>query len=215
MARCTLKFIIIVIVSNLSFASIANDKVLLIGDSLSAGYGLKQGQGWVDLLQSKYTDNKKAITVINTAISGQTTDNALLKIDSWLEAHQPTHVLIELGGNDGIRGFPVKLLQKHLKGLIIKSQQQGAKVALMEIQIPPNLGPRYSKMFTDSYSNVSNKTGAYLMPYFMTEIAIEPSLMQNDNLHPNQKAQVFIRDFMYREIDLWLQTTTNENTETR
>ena len=193
------------ILTNLSFSSIANDKVLLIGDSLSAGYGLEQAQAWVHLLQNKYEKNNRTITVINTAISGQTTDNALLKIDAWLKAHQPSHVLIELGGNDGIRGFPVKLLQKHLTQLITKSQRYGAKVALMEIQIPPNLGPRYRQMFTDSYSKVSQKTGAYLMPYFMTRIATDSSLMLNDNLHPNAKAQPIIRDFMYGEIDKWLQ----------
>ena len=191
--------------TNLSFSSLANEKILLIGDSLSAGYGLEQAQAWVHLLQNKYKEDNKTITIINTAISGQTTDNALLKIDAWLKAHQPTHVLIELGGNDGIRGFPVKLLQKHLTKLVTTSQQHGAKVALMKIQIPPNLGPRYRKMFTDSYYTVTKQTGAYLMPYFMTEVAVDPSLMLNDNLHPNAKAQPIIRDFMYREIDKWLQ----------
>jgi acyl-CoA thioesterase-1 len=190
--------------TNLSFKSIANDKILLIGDSLSAGYGLEQAQTWVHLLQNKYNDDSTPITIINTAISGQTTDNALLKIDAWLQAHQPTHVLIELGGNDGIRGFPVKLLQKHLTLLVTKSQQYGAKVALMEIEIPPNLGPRYLKMFTDSYNKVSNTTGAYLMPFFMKEIAIDSSLMLDDNLHPNAKAQPIIRDFMAIEIAKWL-----------
>lgn len=188
-----------------SFSTFATDKVLLIGDSLSAGYGLEQAEAWVHLLQNKYDENNKAIILINTAISGQTTDNALLKIDMWLKVHQPSHVLIELGGNDGIRGFPVKLLQKHLTELVDKSLQQGAKVALMEIQIPPNLGPRYSKMFIESYSKVAKETGAYLMPYFMTQVAVDSSLMQNDNLHPNAKAQPMIRDFMYNEIDKWLQ----------
>jgi len=205
MTRCILKFIIILIFTNISLTSIANDKILLIGDSLSAGYGLEQAQAWVHLLQNKYKEKNKTITVVNTAISGQTTDNALLKIDAWLKAHQPSHVLIELGGNDGIRGFPVKLLQKHLTQLVTKSQQHGAKVALMEIQIPPNLGPRYRQMFTDSYSKVANNTGAYLMPYFMTEVAVDSTLMLNDNLHPNAKAQPIIRDFMYNEIDKWLQ----------
>ena len=191
--------------TNLSFISLANDRILLIGDSLSAGYGLEQAQAWVHLLQNKYKEDNKPVTIINTAISGQTTDNALLKIDAWLAAHQPSHVLIELGGNDGIRGFPVKLLQKHLTELVKKSQHKGAKVALMEIQIPPNLGPRYRKMFTDSYSKVANQTGAHLMAYFMTDIAVNPSLMLNDNLHPNAKAQPIIRDFMYDEIDKWLQ----------
>lgn len=187
------------------FSIFAKNKVLLIGDSLSAGYGLEQAQAWVHLLQDKYEETNKPITLINTAISGQTTDNALLKIDAWLKVHQPSHVLIELGGNDGIRGFPVKLLQKHLTELVIKSQRQGAKVALMEIQIPPNLGPRYSNMFVESYRKVAEKTGAYLMPYFMTKIAIDSNLMQNDNLHPNAKAQPIIKDFMYSEIDTWLQ----------
>jgi len=195
--------------TNISFNSIANDKILLIGDSLSAGYGLEQAQAWVHLLQNKYIEKNKPITVINTAISGQTTDNALLKIDAWLKAHQPTHVLLEIGGNDGIRGFPVKLLQKHLTQLVTKSQQQGAKVALMEIQIPPNLGPRYRQLFTGSYSKVAEQTGAYLMPYFMTSIAVDPSLMLNDNLHPNEKAQPIIRDFMYNEIDQWLKNSKN------
>lgn len=191
--------------TNLSFTSIANDKILLIGDSLSAGYNLEQEQAWVHLLQNKYNDDSIPITIINTAISGQTTDNALLKVDAWLTAHQPSHVLIELGGNDGIRGFPVKLLQQHLTQLITISQQYGANVALMEISIPPNLGPRYSKMFTDSYSKVAKQTGAYLIPFFMTDIAIDSSLMLNDNLHPNAQAQPMIRDFMAREINKWLQ----------
>ncbi len=182
----------------------ANDKILLIGDSLSAGYGLEQAQAWVHLLQNKYIEQNKAITIVNTAISGQTTDNALLKIDVWLKTHQPSHVLIELGGNDGIRGFPIKLLKDHLTQLVTKSQQYGAKVALMEIQIPPNLGPRYTQMFTATYKRVTEQTGAYYMPYFMTNIAVDPSLMLNDNLHPNAKAQPIISDFMYNEINRWL-----------
>ena len=190
---------------SLSSISMANNKILLIGDSLSAGYGLEQEEAWVYLLQNEYRETKKNITLVNTAISGQTTDNALLKIDAWLATHQPSHVLIELGGNDGIRGFPVQLLQKHLTLLITKSQQSGAKVALMEIQIPPNLGPRYRKMFTESYGKVASLTESYLMPYFMIDIAVDPALMLNDNLHPNAKAQPLIRDFMSKEIDLWLQ----------
>jgi len=205
MTRFFLNFAIILILTFQSFSTFATNKVLLIGDSLSAGYGLEQAQAWVHLLQNKYKDKNIPIILINTAISGQTTDNALLKIDVWLETHQPSHVLIELGGNDGIRGFPVKLLQKHLTELVTKSQKQGAEVALMEIQIPPNLGPRYSNMFIESYAKVAEKTGAYLMPYFMAQVAIDSSLMQNDNLHPNAEAQPIIRDFMYSEIDKWLQ----------
>lgn len=200
---------IILTLVNIAFTSSAqsnaHDKILLIGDSLSAGYGLEQAQTWVALLQNKYRDANKTITLVNTAINGQTTDNALLKIDAWLATHQPSHVLIELGGNDGIRGFPVNLLQKHLRQLVTISQQSGAQVALMEISIPPNLGPRYTKIFTDSYHKIAKQTGAYLMPFFMTDIAVIPSLMLDDNLHPNAKAQPMISDFMAKEIAKWLQ----------
>ncbi len=204
MTRFFLKFIWIFLLALPSIANATQQKILLIGDSLSAGYGLEQAQAWVDLLQNKYDEQHANITIINTAISGQTTDNALLKVDQWLKVHQPSHVLIELGGNDGIRGFPVKLLQKHLTELVHKSQQAGAKVALMEIQIPPNLGNRYRNMFIKSYQSVAKNTGAYLMPYFMLEVAVNPELMLKDNLHPNAKAQPIIRDFMYREINTWL-----------
>ncbi|QBG34544.1 arylesterase [Litorilituus sediminis] len=204
MTRFFLKFILIFLLALPSIANATQQKILLIGDSLSAGYGLEQAQAWVDLLQNKYDEQQANITIINTAISGQTTDNALLKVDQWLKVHQPSHVLIELGGNDGIRGFPVKLLQKHLTELVHKSQQAGAKVALMEIQIPPNLGNRYRNMFIKSYQSVAQNTGAYLMPYFMLEVAVNPELMLKDNLHPNAKAQPIIRDFMYREINTWL-----------
>jgi len=206
MARYFLKIIIVLTFISCSELTMANDKILLIGDSLSAGYGLEQAQDWVHLLQNKYNNENRAITIINTAISGQTTDNALLKIDTWLKVHQPTHVLIELGGNDGIRGFPIKLLQNHLMQLVTRSQLYGAEVALIEIQIPPNLGQRYRKMFTDSYSIVTTKTNAYLMPYFMLKIATNRDLMLPDNLHPNDKAQPIIRDFMFEEINIWLKS---------
>ncbi|TMO60351.1 arylesterase [Pseudoalteromonas aurantia] len=206
MTRLFLNLLVISILLLLPFSSTAKERIMLIGDSLSAGYGLKQDQSWVNLLQNKYVEEKKPIEIINTAISGQTTDNALLKIDTWLQVHEPSHVLIELGGNDGIRGFPIKLLKNHLTELVNKSTQAGATVALMEIQIPPNLGPRYTSMFTNSYHTVAKQTGAYFMPYFMTKVAVDKALMQNDNLHPNAKAQPIIRDFMDIEIDKWLKS---------
>ncbi|MFY8299054.1 arylesterase [Pseudoalteromonas sp. SS15] len=204
MLREFLKLAVFLAFLLISSTSFAKDKIMIIGDSLSAGYGLEQEQAWVYLLQNKYKQEQSDIEIINTAISGQTTDNAILKIDAWLQAHKPTHVLVELGGNDGIRGFPVKILRKNLTTLIEKSQEAGAKVAVMAIQIPPNLGPRYTKMFADTYKKVTDATGSYLMPYFMVEIATDKSLMMQDNLHPNAEAQPIIRDFMYREFNTWL-----------
>ncbi|TLX48116.1 arylesterase [Pseudoalteromonas phenolica] len=204
MLREFLKLAVFLAFSLISSTSFAKDKIMIIGDSLSAGYGLEQEQAWVYLLQNKYKQEQSDIEIINTAISGQTTDNAILKIDAWLQAHKPTHVLVELGGNDGIRGFPVKILRKNLTTLVEKSQAAGAKVAVMAIQIPPNLGPRYTKMFADTYKKVTDTTDSYLMPYFMVEIATDKSLMMQDNLHPNAEGQPIIRDFMYREFNTWL-----------
>jgi acyl-CoA thioesterase-1 len=121
-----------------------------------------------------------------------------------LEQYEPTHVLIELGANDGLRGFPVKKMQTNLTSLIQKSQAANAMTALMEVYIPPNYGPRYSKMFTDTFSRVSEETNAHLMNFFMLNIAGQPELMQNDSLHPNKKAQLLIRDEMYDSIKKWL-----------
>ena len=204
MLREFLKLAVFLAFLLISSTSFAKGKIMIIGDSLSAGYGLEQEQAWVYLLQNKYKKEQSDIEIINTAIRGQTTDNAILKIDMWLEAHKPTHVLVELGGNDGIRGFPVKILRKNLTTLVEKSKSAGAKVAVMAIQIPPNLGPRYTKMFADTYKRVTDATDSYLMPYFMVEIATDKSLMMQDNLHPNAEAQPIIRDFMYREFNTWL-----------
>ncbi|MFC3031489.1 arylesterase [Pseudoalteromonas fenneropenaei] len=207
----TRKFLLILTVFLLPcfslFAAPTVTKIMLVGDSLSAGYGLKQEQSWVYLLQNKYVQSQEAIEIINTSVSGQTTDNALLKLQTQLATHQPSHVLIELGGNDGLRGFPIKVLKQNLRALAEQSQQSGASVAIMAVQVPPNLGPRYTQLFAQSFADIANETQSYLMPFFMTEIATDPTLMQNDNLHPNAKAQPQIADFMAKEIATWLNKT--------
>ncbi|TMO02726.1 arylesterase [Pseudoalteromonas sp. S558] len=197
-----LVFILFLVIKPLSAA--ADNTILILGDSLSAAYGLQQEQGWVKLLQDKYDDEQADIELINASISGETSGGALRRLDALLEQYEPTHVLIELGANDGLRGFPVKKMQTNLTALIQKSQAANAMTALMEIYIPPNYGPRYSKMFTDTFSRVSEETNAYLMNFFMLNIAGKPELMQNDNLHPNKKAQLLIRDEMYDSIKKWL-----------
>ncbi|MBE0362332.1 acyl-CoA thioesterase I [Pseudoalteromonas ulvae UL12] len=201
-------FIFVILLSNPAI-SFAKQTVLIIGDSLSAAYGMKQHQGWVKLLQDKYQQSHPELTLVNASVSGQTSGNALLTLAGHLEQTQPTHVLIELGANDGLRGFPIKGLQKDLTALVEQSHAFGAHVALMEIHITPNLGPRYTQMFTASFEKVAFATESYLMPFFMLEVADDPSLMQNDNLHPNVQAQPIIRDFMSKEINKWLEKTTN------
>jgi len=197
-----LVFILFLVIKPLSAA--ADNTILILGDSLSAAYGLQQEEGWVKLLQDKYDDEQVDIELINASISGETSGGALRRLDALLEQYEPTHVLIELGANDGLRGFPVKKMQTNLTSLIQKSQAANAMTALMEIYIPPNYGPRYSKMFTDTFSRVSEETNAHLMNFFMLDVAGQPELMQNDSLHPNKKAQQLIRDEMYDSIKKWL-----------
>ncbi|GAA76724.1 acyl-CoA thioesterase I [Pseudoalteromonas sp. BSi20480] len=197
-----LVFILFLVIKPLSAA--ADNTILILGDSLSAAYGLQQEQGWVKLLQDKYNDEQADIALVNASISGETSGGALRRLDALLTQYQPTHVLIELGANDGLRGFPVKKMQANLTALIQKSQAANAMTALMEIYIPPNYGPRYSKMFTDSFSQISEETDTHLLNFFMLNIADKPELMQNDGLHPNKKAQPLIRDEMYDSIKTWL-----------
>lgn len=197
-----LVFILFLVIKPLSAA--ADNTILILGDSLSAAYGLQQEQGWVKLLQDKYNDEQAEIALVNASISGETSGGALRRLDALLTQYQPTHVLIELGANDGLRGFPVKKMQANLTALIQKSQAANAMTALMEIYIPPNYGPRYSKMFTDSFSQISEETDTHLLNFFMLNIADKPELMQNDGLHPNKKAQPLIRDEMYDSIKTWL-----------
>ncbi|MBH0028188.1 MULTISPECIES: arylesterase [unclassified Pseudoalteromonas] len=197
-----LVFILFLVTKPLSAA--ADNTILILGDSLSAAYGLQQEEGWVKLLQDKYDDEQTDIELINASISGETSGGALRRLDALLEQYEPTHVLIELGANDGLRGFPVKKMQANLTSLIQKSQAANAMTALMEIYIPPNYGPRYSKMFTDTFTDVSEETNAHLMNFFMLDIASQSDLMQNDSLHPNKKAQPLIRDEMYDSIKKWL-----------
>ncbi|TMP08948.1 arylesterase [Pseudoalteromonas sp. S3178] len=204
MTHSILRFVFILFLVIKPLSAAADNTILILGDSLSAAYGLKQEQGWVKLLQDKYDAEQSNIELINASISGETSGGALRRLDALLEQYEPTHVLIELGANDGLRGFPVNKMQANLTSLIEKSQATNAMTALMEIYIPPNYGPRYSKMFTDSFTQVSENTNAYLMDFFVLNIAGQSGLMQNDGLHPNKKAQPLIRDEMYESIKQWL-----------
>ena len=195
-------FVLLLVIKPLSAA--ADNTILILGDSLSAAYGLKQEQGWVKLLQDKYDSEQAPVQLINASISGETTGGALRRLDALLNEFQPSHVLIELGGNDGLRGFPIKRLKDNLASLVSKSKQADAKVAIMEIHIPPNYGPRYTGQFTASFAAIADETDSHLMPFFVLDIASDKSLMQNDNIHPNKTAQPILRDTMYKSISEWV-----------
>ncbi len=173
-------------------------KLLILGDSLSAAYGLKQEQGWVSLLQNAWQE--QVINVVNAAISGETTDGGLSRLPRLLEQHSPSHLLIEWGGNDGLQGHSIKKMHANLANMIELAQQQNIKVLLQAMQIPTNYGRRYNQMFTDTYVELANQYDIQLIPFLLTEVALDPTLMQNDGIHPNLKAQPMIAEFMNQQL---------------
>ena len=173
-------------------------KLLILGDSLSAAYGLKQEQGWVSLLQDAWQD--QGIKLVNAAISGETTDGALARLPRLLEQHSPTHIFVELGGNDGLQGHPVTKMRDNLEKIIQLSQTSEVKVILQQMQIPTNYGKRYTRMFTDTFTDLATEYQLTLLPFFLENIALDKSLMQRDGIHPTAEAQIIIAKDMQKTL---------------
>lgn len=173
-------------------------KLLILGDSLSAAYGLKQEQGWVSLLQDAWQN--KDIAIVNAAISGETTDGALSRLPRLLAQHQPTHIFVELGGNDGLQGHPVKKMRDNLNEIIRIAKSEQIEVILQQMQIPTNYGQRYTKMFTNSYAELAAEHEITLLPFFLENIALDKNLMQRDGIHPNAQAQPIIAKDMQQTL---------------
>jgi len=164
--------------------------ILILGDSISAGYGIDPKQGWVQLLQKRLDQQyPKQHKVVNASVSGETTSGALARLPKLLQTYKPNVVVIELGGNDGLRGQPPQMIQKNLDQLIQLSQKQKAKVVIFGMKIPPNYGAAYSKAFENNYKVVSQKYQVKLLPFFLDGVAGQKQLMQNDLIHPNTQAQ--------------------------
>jgi acyl-CoA thioesterase-1 len=192
---------VLLISAQLPVQAAATKTLLIVGDSLSAGYGLPQQQSWPVLLQQRLIDQKSPWRIQNASISGETSGGALARLPALLQQHKPAVVLIEIGGNDGLRGFPVSRLRQNLEQLIRLSQAAGATPVLMQIRIPPNYGPRYTEQFVAVYAEVAQNHQIKLWPFFMDKIAVQPELMQADGIHPNAKAQGIIRDLMLPYIE--------------
>lgn len=161
-------------------------KVLVLGDSISAAYGMNIEQGWVHLWAQSVQDRAQ---IINASISGETTAGGLARLPALLQQHQPKIVVIELGGNDGLRGYPLVQLKNNLGQLVSLSQAAGAKVALVPMQIPPNYGEAYTRRFFETFEQVAIASEATLTPFILEDVALEPKLMQNDGIHPTAAAQ--------------------------
>ena len=182
-------------------AVVSAKTIMIVGDSISAAYGMQAEQGWVYLLQKRLDQQyPKKHKVVNASVSGETSSGAVARLPKLLKTYKPQIVVIELGGNDGLRGQSPLLIQKNLANLIQQSQQAKAKVVVLGMKIPPNYGTAYSQAFEKNYTIVSQQYKVKLMPFFLTGVAGNKNLMQSDLVHPNAKAQSILLNNAYPYI---------------
>lgn len=181
--------------------------LLVVGDSLSAGYGLEPGQGWVALLQRRLEVEGYGYRVVNASISGDTTGGGLRRLPRSLQQHRPAVVLIELGGNDGLRGTPIAVIRKNLASMIELCRESGARVVLAGMQMPPNYGPKYAAAFAQLYVDLAQQYQTGLIRFFLDGVALDRDLMQPDGIHPNADGQPKLLDnawpVLERELRLY------------
>jgi acyl-CoA thioesterase-1 len=168
--------------------------ILIVGDSLSAGFGMDLEKSWPRLLQKRLDDNGHRYRVVNSSITGDTTQGGLTRLPRLLTKHQPEIVVIELGGNDGLRGIGIQVTTGNLSSMIEQCQATGAEIIIAGIRLPPNYGVTYTEQFYAMYSGLRDRYGVTLVPFFMEGVAMNPQLMQEDGIHPNASAQPALLD---------------------
>ncbi|HDZ57482.1 MAG TPA: arylesterase [Pseudomonas xinjiangensis] len=178
--------------------------ILVVGDSISAAFGLGIEEGWVNLLQERIDVENYPHEVINASVSGDTTAGGLARLPRLLERHQPELVIVELGGNDGLRALSPDNMQQNLSAMVEQSQEAGADVILLGMRIPPNYGLRYTQAFEQAFIEVSEEHGVPLLPFLLENVAEDPALMQSDRIHPTAQAQPILLDTAWPVIRAWL-----------
>jgi len=181
-----------------SFAS--NSKILIVGDSLSAEYGLSRGAGWVTLLEKRLLSNQSPWSVANASISGETTAGGQTRLTNLLKTHQPQVVIIELGANDALRGLQLQATEKNLRLMIQTSKKAGAKVLLLGMRIPPNYGADYSNQFFSLFAKLANSEQIEYVPFFLEKVADKAELFQADRIHPNAQAQSILLENVWPKL---------------
>ena len=165
-------------------ATVPPRTILVLGDSVSAGYGLAIGEGWVSLLQGRLKTQGYGYRVVNASVSGETTTGGLARLPRALSVHRPQIVVLELGGNDGLRGLPLETSRANLEEMIQLSKAAGAQVVLLGMKMPPNYGPRYAQGFERTFAELARKHRLPFEPFFLDKIALVPGMLQADGLHP-------------------------------
>lgn len=184
--------------------------LLVFGDSLSAAYGIEEEQGWVTLLASKIDSDELPFRVINGSVSGETSTGGLARLPAMLDSYAPDVLILELGGNDGLRGLPLSLLKQNMGEMIELAEQAGAMVILTGIQIPPNYGPRYTLPFAELYGELAKEKDLALVPFLIDGIPQIPELMQNDGIHPKAEAQFMVLDNVWPTLEPLLDAIANQ-----
>ena len=195
-----LSTLILFIFSLYTYSDIKTESLLIYGDSISAGYGMSKEKQWSVILQEKINKENLNIKIINSSISGETTSGGLARISQTIKSIKPDYLLLELGGNDALRGYPPKQIAANLDKMIKIADSADVKVLLMQIRIPPNYGSRYQKAFESIYSSIARETSATLIPFMLEEVALNEELMLPDGIHPKASAQPFIADYVYRQL---------------
>ncbi|EME4039016.1 TPA: multifunctional acyl-CoA thioesterase I/protease I/lysophospholipase L1 [Morganella morganii] len=200
--RCHLCFLFLLLFSGNLYAA---GTLLILGDSLSAGYRLPAGEAWAAQLGQRWQQAGNGITLINGSISGNTAAQGLARLPALLEQHRPQWVLIELGANDGLRGLPLTQTRTDLQAAIDAVKAAGAKPLLMQIRIPPNYGKRYTEQFSALYPALAQENAVPLIPFYMEAVVTNPQWIQDDGIHPNAAAQPYVTDWMDKTLLPYLQ----------
>ena len=174
--------------------------ILVMGDSLSAGYGMSITQGWVALLEQRLRREGYGYAVVNASVSGETTAGGRARLGRALEQHRPSVVILELGANDGLRGLPVSTVRANLEAMITQAKSAGASVLLLGMRIPPNYGERYSQEFSRTFSELARQHQIGVVEFFLDKVAMNPSLMQDDQIHPTVQAQPILLDNVWPQL---------------
>ena len=186
--------------SNIVFADKNYPNLLIYGDSISAGYGMKPEQQWSIDLQEIFNQNNIGLKIINKSLSGETTGGGLSRLERLLDEFRPIYMVLELGGNDALRGYPPSKVKQNLTEMISIAKAKDVKVFLMQIKIPPNYGKRYQKLFESIYDDISKDSKVELLPFMLEEVALKSDLMMRDGIHPNEKAQPLIAEYVYKSL---------------
>jgi acyl-CoA thioesterase-1 len=191
--------VVVTLVSQSSFAD-EPPVLLILGDSLSAGYGMDSDRSWVHLLELRLNDTGHTYRILNSSISGDTTQGGLARLPRLLDRYQPRIVIIELGANDGLRGINPGITRANMASMVQSSQQSGAKVLLAGIKLPPNYGADYIEQFESMYADLAREYDILLVPFFMDGVVFKPGLLQADGIHPNEKGQPVLLENVWQVL---------------